>query len=172
VASVYTKFRGRYIGETLIAESPEGLELSANSLQHISFREDGPNDKCVMSGNDNPNSTAAIAGAVGSVAQPSTAGQPSRVRVSQGVSQGLLIKKVAPHYPDDARQARIQGTVVLNAVIGKNGDVEELTLVSGHPMLAPAAIAAVKQWKYKPYLLQGEPVKVETQIVVNFSLLW
>lgn len=96
---------------------------------------------------------------------------PERVRVTQGVSTGLLINKVSPSYPQLARQARIQGTVVLQALIDKNGDVRDLSLVSGHPMLAPAAIEAVKQWKYKPYLLEGQPVAVETQIVVNFQLL-
>jgi TonB family protein len=170
LASVYTKFRGYYIGETVIADSPEGLEQSANSLQHISFREDEPNSKCVMRGDDSPNSTGTIGGVIGSVAQPPTSGQPSRVRVSQRVSVGLLIKKISPHYPEDARQARIQGTVVLQAVIDANGDVKEVALVSGHPLLAPAALEAVKHWKYKPYLLNGQPVEVETQIVVAFQL--
>src|SRR5215469_5177296 len=95
---------------------------------------------------------------------------PQRVRVSSGVSQGLLIRKVPPAYPPLARQARIQGTVILQAQISKTGDIENLTLISGHPMLAPAAIEAVKQWKYKPYLLNGEPVEVDTQVQVNFTL--
>jgi protein TonB len=98
------------------------------------------------------------------------AATPQRVRVSQGVSQGLLVRQVKPVYPALARQARIQGTVVLQAVISKAGDIEGLHLVSGHPMLAPAAIDAVKQWKYKPYFLNGEPVEVETTINVNFTL--
>src|SRR5262250_1857465 len=103
------------------------------------------------------------------VAVPKAA-TPTRVRVSQGVTQGLLTRRVNPTYPPLARQARIQGTVVLQAEISKNGDIENLRLVSGHPMLAPAAIEAVKQWKYKPYLLNGEPVEVETTVQVNFTL--
>jgi len=103
------------------------------------------------------------------VAVPKVA-TPQRVRVSQGVSQGLLIRKVQPAYPPLARQARIQGNVVLTAEISKDGSIENLRLVSGHPMLAPAAIEAVKQWKYKPYFLNGEPVEVETQVTVIFSL--
>ena len=95
---------------------------------------------------------------------------PQRVRVSSGVSQGLIIRRVQPTYPPLARQARIQGTVVLQAQISKEGNIENLQLISGHPMLAPAAIEAVKQWKYKPYLLNGEPVEVETQVQVNFTL--
>jgi protein TonB len=103
------------------------------------------------------------------VAVPKVA-TPQRVRVSQGVSAGLLVRKVNPNYPPLARQARIQGQVVLRAVISKDGSIENLTLVSGHPMLAPAAIDAVKQWKYKPYLLNGEPVEVDTEVLVNFTL--
>jgi periplasmic protein TonB len=95
---------------------------------------------------------------------------PQRVRVSQGVTQGLLIRKVQPAYPPLARQARIQGSVLLQAEISKDGTIENLRLISGHPMLAPAAIEAVKQWRYKPYILNGEPVEVETQITVNFTL--
>jgi protein TonB len=103
------------------------------------------------------------------VAVPKVAA-PQRVRVSQGVSTGLLIKRVNPVYPPLARQARIQGQVVLHAVISKDGSITGLNLVSGHPMLAPAAIDAVKQWKYKPYLLNGEPVEVDTEVQVNFTL--
>jgi periplasmic protein TonB len=103
------------------------------------------------------------------VAVPKVAA-PQRVRVSQGVSNGLLIKKVQPAYPPLARQARIQGQVVLHAEISKEGTIQNLQLISGHAMLAPAAIEAVKQWRYKPYLLNGEPVAVETEVIVNFSL--
>ncbi|MGB8769217.1 MAG: TonB family protein [Candidatus Korobacteraceae bacterium] len=98
------------------------------------------------------------------------AATPQRVRVSQGVSQGLLIHKVTPTYPPLARQARIQGTVVLQALIGKDGAIQNLHVVSGHPMLTGAALDAVKQWRYKPYYLNGEPVEVETTINVNFTL--
>src|SRR6201993_1675226 len=91
----------------------------------------------------------------GSVAAMPKIATPQRVRVSSGVSQGLLVRRVNPTYPPLARQARIQGTVILQAEISKNGDIENLRLVSGHPMLAPAAIDAVKQWKYRPYILNG-----------------
>jgi len=97
--------------------------------------------------------------------------QPAqRIRISQGVAQGLVVSKVPPHYPPEARTARIQGTVVLRALISKAGDVENLELVSGHPMLVPAAEEAVKQWKYRPYLLNGNAVAVETEVTVNFTL--
>jgi len=93
-----------------------------------------------------------------------------KVRVSSGVAQGLLVRQVRPQYPSLARQARIQGTVVLQAVIGKDGTVQDLRVVSGHPMLTGAAIEAVKQWLFRPYYLNGEPVAVDTQINVNFTL--
>lgn len=95
---------------------------------------------------------------------------PQRIRISQGVTKGLLIHRVEPTYPPLARAARVQGEVVLTAVISTSGEIENLQLVSGHPMLVPEAIAAVRQWRYKPYLLNGQPVEVETTITVIFSL--
>ena len=93
-----------------------------------------------------------------------------RVRISQGVTKGLLVHRVEPAYPTLAKAARVQGEVVLKAVIDVNGSIQNLQLVSGHPMLVPAAITAVQQWRYKPYLLNGQPVEVETTITVIFSL--
>ncbi|HEV2021920.1 MAG TPA: TonB family protein [Terriglobales bacterium] len=95
---------------------------------------------------------------------------PQRVRLSQGVTEGNLVNKVTPLYPDIAKRARIQGIVVLQAVISKQGAIENLRVVSGHPMLTQSALDAVRQWRYRPYLLNGEPVEVETQITVNFNL--
>jgi TonB family protein len=91
---------------------------------------------------------------------------PQRVRVSEAVMQGMLEKWVPPIYPTDAR---VQGAVVLKAVIGKDGTVQSLSVVLGHPMLVTAAIEAVKQWKYRPYQLNGSPVEVETQIGVKVA---
>lgn len=93
-----------------------------------------------------------------------------RVRVSSGVAEGLVIRQVKPVYPPLAKAARIEGKVLLQATIGKDGTVENLRLISGHPMLASAAIDAVKQWRYKPYYLNAEPIEVETTITVNFTL--
>jgi TonB family protein len=95
---------------------------------------------------------------------------PKPVSISSGVSRGLLIHQVSPVYPPAARQARIQGVVILQAKISKEGTIEDLKVISGHAELAPAAIAAVQQWRYRPYLLEGNPVEVETQIQVNFQL--
>lgn len=95
---------------------------------------------------------------------------PVRVRTDENVMAGRLLRRVSPIYPPLARQARIQGTVILKVIITKSGDVANIQLVSGHPMLAPAAIEAVKQWKYDPYLLNGDPIEVETKLAVNFTL--
>jgi TonB family protein len=103
-------------------------------------------------------------------AAPSAEADPRRVRVSAGVTQRLKTHSVAPVYPPEAKIARIQGVVVLKVLISKEGTIEDLQVISGHPLLVPAAIGAVQQWRYRPYLLQGEPVKVETQIQVNFEL--
>jgi len=89
---------------------------------------------------------------------------------TSSILQGSLIRRVEPTYPPLARQARIQGTVVLVAVISKAGTIDNLRLVSGHPMLVGAALDAVSQWRYRPYILNGDVIEVETQITVNFML--
>jgi protein TonB len=96
--------------------------------------------------------------------------ETQRLRVGGNVQAANLIKKIAPPYPPLAKQARIQGTVRFNATISKEGTIQNLTLVSGHPLLVPAATEAVKQWIYKPTLLNGEAVEVLTTIDVNFTL--
>ncbi len=95
---------------------------------------------------------------------------PKRIRISQGVTKGLLIQKIEPKYPLLALQARIWGEVILKAIITKDGEIKELELVSGHPMLTAAAIAAVRQWRFHPYLLNGEPIEVETTVTVTFKI--
>jgi len=92
------------------------------------------------------------------------------LNVSQGVSRGLLVKKTAPVYPPSAMQMHIEGAVELVATISKSGDISAVKVSSGNPQLARAAVDAVKQWKYKPYLLNGEPVEIQTQVTVNFKL--
>jgi protein TonB len=95
---------------------------------------------------------------------------PQRIRVGGNVQQAKLIRQPRPIYPPLAKQARISGVVRLNAIIGKDGTIQNLTVASGHPLLVPAAMEAVKQWVYQPTLLNGEPVEVVTQIDVNFTL--
>ncbi len=93
-----------------------------------------------------------------------------RLRVGGQVQQAMLIRQVKPNYPSLARQARISGTVRFTAIIGKDGTIQNLQLVSGHPLLVSAARDAVSQWLYKPTYLNTEPVEVITQIEVNFTL--
>ena len=92
------------------------------------------------------------------------------LNVSQGVSRGLLVKKPQPTYPVEAMHMHIEGAVQLSASITKNGDIAAVKILSGDPQLARAAVDAVKRWKYQPYLLNGEPVEIQTQITVNFKL--
>lgn len=105
------------------------------------------------------------------VSKSANAASPStRVRVSQGVSQGMLMYQVAPTYPPLARSANVHGQVVLDVVIGKDGTVQSIKTESGHPWLVPAAIDAVKKWRYKPYKLDGKAIDFDTQVIVNFTL--
>jgi protein TonB len=92
------------------------------------------------------------------------------VRVSGSVVEGLLLHKTIPIYPRIGVAVRAEGTVVLQATISKSGIIENLRVVSGPPILEQAAIDAVKTWRYRPYLLDGEPVEVETSVNVIFTL--
>jgi protein TonB len=95
---------------------------------------------------------------------------PQKVSISSGVMDGNLLDKVTPQYPAIAKAARIQGTVVLQATISKAGTIQNLRVISGPLMLQQAALDAVRSWRYKPYLLNGEPVEVETTVNVVFNL--
>ena len=95
---------------------------------------------------------------------------PQEVRVSQGITQGMVLRRVQPIYPVQAKQLRKEGPVLLEANVGKDGSITKVKVLSGDPMLARAATDAVKQWKYKPYYLNGEPVEIQTQITMNFKL--
>ncbi len=106
---------------------------------------------------------------VEAAAPPPTPAPTHPLRVSHW-AEGNLIYRVQPVYPPLARQARIQGTVQLRAIVSKTGTIENLVAISGHPMLVPSALNAVRQWRYRPYLLNGEPIEVETEVTVNFIL--
>src|SRR5258708_30083580 len=106
----------------------------------------------------------------GSAPVLATTPAPKRIRVPARMAEANLVYDVAPKYPPEAGRAQIEGTVVLLAVIGKDGTVEDVRVERGLPVLAQAAIEAVKQWRYRPYLLNGEPVEVASQITINFTL--
>jgi TonB family protein len=101
---------------------------------------------------------------------PQAAAAPNQIRVGGNVMASKLIHKINPIYPLQAKEAGIQGTVRFNAVVAHDGTIAHLTLVSGHPLLVPAALEAVRQWRYQPTLLNGQPVEVVTQIDINFTL--
>ncbi len=111
-----------------------------------------------------------IGGAGSTAAPPPPKVSPKRITVGGNVQAAHLVNRVQPIYPPLARQTRISGTVKLHAIIGKNGAVEQLQVVSGHPLLVQSALDAVKQWRYQPTLLNGDPVEVDTEIDVIFSL--
>ena len=93
-----------------------------------------------------------------------------RIRVASRVVEANLIHDVPPQYPPEAGRARVEGSVVLMALIGQDGSVKDVRVESGLPILAQAALDAVKQWRYKPYLIDGEPVEVDSRITINFTL--
>jgi periplasmic protein TonB len=101
---------------------------------------------------------------------PKPAAVPHNVLRFSVMMQGYLVRRVEPIYPALAKAARIQGPVHLQAMISKQGLIENLQVLSGHPMLAGAAVDAVRQWRYRPYVLNGQAVEVETEITVNFVL--
>jgi protein TonB len=113
-----------------------------------------------------------IGGVIGGVGAAPPPPKPAQQRIRQGgqVQAAKLLNKVQPMYPPLARQTRISGTVRLHAIIAKNGTVEQLEVISGHPLLVQAALDAVRQWKYQPTTLNGENVEVDTTIDVIFSL--
>ncbi len=147
-----------------------GEAVDVETTVTVNFTLAGNPPSAGATGDNAGNQDYGIAGAISSAPGTAQAAVPQRIRVSSGVAQGLLVSKVQPEYPPDAKEQRIQGVVVLQAIIDKEGGVANLQLISGHPLLAPAAIEAVKQWKYKPYLLNNTPLEVDTQIQVNFTL--
>lgn len=149
-----TKFRGYYLGASVVTGSEQALDKAADSLASMTFLDDQPNPGCVA----------------GDAASPVTAEKPLRIRVSQGVSDRLVEKRVPANYPEEAKRRHLQGDVILKVIISPTGDVSDVSLLRGDPLLASAAKDAVKQWKYKPYLLNGQPVEMEAQVTVPFTL--
>jgi len=111
-----------------------------------------------------------IIGGVGSNMPPPPKATPARIRVGGNVQAAKMVRQIMPVYPPIAKTAHISGTVVLHAVIAKDGSVEDLQYVSGPPLLMKAAMDAVKQWRYQPTQLNGDPVEVDTTISVVFTL--
>jgi len=131
-----------------------------------------PSAAGVRHGTGDPNARGTVSDSVLGSDQVLPPPPPPAVRhppVSR-MMEGNLIHRVQPDYPPLARQVRVQGLVVLRAMISREGTIEDLQVLSGHPMLVKAAVEAVRQWRYRPYELNGEPVEVETEVKVNFVL--
>ena len=173
-AFVFTKFRGYFLGASLIAVSPERLDEAANALRQISFQSDEPNPACIAGG-ENPKGI--IVGIIGTSQSPhpsnnlapsSTSSGP--VRLSPAAAQALLIHRTDAKYPGSAWRKGIEGKVEVKASVDKEGNVKEVALLSGDQHFAQSALDAIKNWKYKPYLLQGQPVEFETTVAMEFKI--
>jgi protein TonB len=143
---------------------PEAMDYMAILVRERASLDDTPEqyEKDIASANDWAQKAAE--------AKKARASHPQRVRVGGNVQAANLIRKVIPRYPPDAKQAGIQGTVRFQMILGTDGKVQSLQLVSGDPALVAAARDAVEQWVYKPTLLNGQPVEVVTTVDVNFVL--
>lgn len=142
-------------------------------IDEASPQDPDPCTVCVPGGTGSMSNRNSVMDAIGTTTAvvPAAPKPAHRQPPISHMMEGNLIYKVQPVYPPLARAARIQGAVVLRAIISRTGMIENLQVTSGHPMLVGAAIDAVQQWRYRPYVLNDEPVEVETQVTVNFSLL-
>jgi len=147
------------------------LVVSRNGISfkaHLSETEAGPDAPPLgPSGGLGPDLGPLVSSGPGILPPPPILSRPPRPSV---VMEGSLIRRVEPQYPVIAKHIHLEGTVILNAVISRDGNIERVDVASGPGLLAVAARDAVRQWKYRPYFLNGEPVEVETQITVNFTL--
>jgi len=128
--------------------------------------EQPPTATSIATGSD----SSALTGLVNTNAITAQKAAQQTLRISQGVSEGLILKRVQPIYPPQALQMHLEGVVELQASISKTGNITGVKQLSGQAMLGRAAMDAVRQWKYKPYYLNGEPIEIQTQITVNFKL--
>jgi protein TonB len=120
-----------------------------------------------------PGGTGDVLGGIGTGGAPPPpppAAAPNRIKVGGDVQSASLVKQVTPEYPGIAKSAHVAGTVTLHAIISKDGSIERLEYVSGPPLLMASAMSAVKEWRYRPTMLNGQPVEVDTTVQVVFSL--
>ncbi|MFZ0418380.1 MAG: TonB family protein [Candidatus Sulfotelmatobacter sp.] len=161
---------------TVVAENkaPAAAEVSQPIVVKKGTAQTVPGQSSLTSDAPAPNITAVAAAGNGLPNLLGNSSAPAPVlqtlSISQGVSRGLLIKNTPPTYPANALRMRVEGSVQLLATVSKNGDISAVKILSGDANLARAAADAVKQWKYKPYLLDGNPVEIQTQVTVNFKL--
>jgi periplasmic protein TonB len=151
--------------------APGHIPLHVNIIEEPPLPPEASMGDAISSGNSGLNLLDVAANAEEKVSRPAgPANEPRRVLVTSTMEAAKLISQIQPVYPPLAIQARIQGNVVLHAIIAKEGGVSELQVLSGHPLLVNAALSAVRQWRYSPTLLNGQVVEVETTITVSFVL--
>jgi len=148
---------------------PRNIQMGGNDPSPQPTSGPGPGDPVLFAGPGNGFPLGILPGGSRPVL-PTPPPTVSRAFRRSEMLEGMLIRKVQPVYPPLARTAHVQGSVVVYALISKAGTMENVHAISGHPMLVPAAVDAVSQWRYRPYILNSEPVEVETQITVNFYL--
>jgi protein TonB len=143
-----------------------------HEIKMVAEKEAPPSSGFGVAGSDFGGSPNGVMGGIfgGSAPPQIKVAAPKKVNISAGVMIGMLLQKTQPIYPPIAKAARVEGTVVLQATISKAGTIENLRVISGPAMLQPSAVSAVKSWRYKPYLLNNEPVEVETTVNVVFTL--
>jgi protein TonB len=159
--------------EHAITVTPKPIQVSKKSAPRELAPEQQPAaapapPSLALTGSNAQDST--LAGIISTPTAVVPTAAPQTLRISQGITQGLLVKRVPPSYPPTAIQMRKEGIVELLATISRTGAISKIRVLSGDPTLAKAATDAVHQWKYRPYLLNNEPVEIETQITVNFKL--
>ena len=156
--------------QTIVVKSDLGSQTAAQKQQQLQQASNADVlAPPVISGSGNGDQISHIMQST-QASVPNPAPPQEVLKISQGVTQGLLIKRVQPVFPRQAQQMHLQGSVQLQALISKTGNISSVKVLSGDPTLARAAMDAVKQWKYKPYYLNGDPVDIQTQITVNFKL--
>jgi protein TonB len=157
-----TKSQAKMMGDQLNAPTQIEKQAAEVAPPPVSFD---------AAGADGLGGSAANASALSGHAQPVVKFVPPKpIAVSSGVATGLLIQRTPPVYPSIAKAARVGGTVELHATISKNGTIKDLHVVSGPAMLQQAALDAVRNWRYRPYMLNNQPIEVETSVSVVFSL--
>jgi len=157
--AIYEK--GKLIYGTPLADPNQGVVAQASTPRRVSSDPEAPKSKPIKSAALLAKSTPAEA--------PNSIDE-TVVRLKPEVAESLLADRVEPEYPDAARRAHIQGTVTLETLVNANGKVQQVTPVSGNPELADAAVNAVRQWRYKPFTVDGKKVPIRTQVIVNFML--
>lgn len=171
VISAEEEVESRKLPATVKTESSAALVVQNGSAPQVKTQpeaqtEEAPEATSIATGSGN----SAVSGIVNTNAMNAQKAPQQTLRISQGVSEGMIVKRVQPTYPPQARQMRVEGRVELQANISPTGSITGLKQLSGDMVLGRAAIDAVRQWKYKPYFLNGQPIEIQTQITVNFKL--